>query len=289
MKKKIILVTTLSLLLLNVLSFTVRIPSVKASGTIYIRANGLVESTDKITNANNVTYTFTGNINGSIVVKRNNIVVDGAGYILRGTGTGYEHGITISERSNVTIKNVNVQAFYLGIYLNATSHNLIYDNNIIDNSRGIWLLLADNNTLTENNVVNNDQGIILYRSRDNIISENNVSDNWDHSIYLDMSFGNKIYHNTFLDNGPPYIYQSVNIWDDGYPSGGNYWSDYEERYPDAEEIDESGIWNTPYAIDENNTDNYPIVPEFSTLIILPLFMIVTLLVTILFRKSKLRV
>jgi hypothetical protein len=52
---------------------------------------------------------------------------------------------------------------------------------------------------------------------------------------------------------------SPNIWDDGYPSGGNYWSDYSTKYPSATEVDNSGIWNTPYVIDANNTDHYPLM------------------------------
>jgi len=52
---------------------------------------------------------------------------------------------------------------------------------------------------------------------------------------------------------------SPNTWDNGYPSGGNYWSDYQTNYPTAAEIDGSGIWNTPYVIDSNNRDNYPLM------------------------------
>jgi hypothetical protein len=57
---------------------------------------------------------------------------------------------------------------------------------------------------------------------------------------------------------------SPNTWDNGYPSGGNYWSDYQTRYPSAAEIDGSGIWNTPYVIDANNTDRYPLMSPWSS-------------------------
>jgi len=39
---------------------------------------------------------------------------------------------------------------------------------------------------------------------------------------------------------------------------GNYWDDYKEIYPDAEEIDGTRIWNTPYSINSDN-DGYPLV------------------------------
>jgi hypothetical protein len=52
---------------------------------IYIRADGSVEpSSASILNVGNSNYTFTADIYGSIVVERNNIVVDGANYILQG-------------------------------------------------------------------------------------------------------------------------------------------------------------------------------------------------------------
>lgn len=48
-----------------------------------------------------------------------------------------------------------------------------------------------------------------------------------------------------------------------YPSGGNYWSDYEARFPDADELDDSGIRDTLYVIDEDNQDNYPLIDPWS--------------------------
>jgi nitrous oxidase accessory protein NosD len=39
----------------------------------------------------------------------------------------------------------------------------------------------------------------------------------------------------------------------------NYWSDYLTRYPNATEIGESGVWDTPYEGHEAFTDNHPLV------------------------------
>jgi hypothetical protein len=53
------------------------------------------------------------------------------------------------------------------------------------------------------------------------------------------------------------------VWDDGYPSGGNYWSDYagidvfSGPYQNITSYD--GIGDTPYIIDANNTDRYPLM------------------------------
>jgi parallel beta-helix repeat protein len=84
-------------------------------------------------------------------------------------------------------------------------------------------------------------------------------------IVLTNASNGKIYHNNLIDN----TFQAVleeestgNTWDDGYPSGGNFWSDYVDIYPDAEEIDDSGLWDTPYVIDLANQDNYPLMNQW---------------------------
>jgi hypothetical protein len=58
----------------------------------------------------------------------------------------------------------------------------------------------------------------------------------------------------------------VNVWDDGYPSGGNYWSDYNGvdlyRGPFQNETGSDGIGDFPYTIGANNQDNYPIMKPY---------------------------
>jgi len=72
---------------------------------------------------------------------------------------------------------------------------------------------------------------------------------------------------------------AINIWDNG--SEGNYWSNY-----NGTDSNGDGVGDTPYVIDENNQDNYPlmeqfIIPEFPSWIIMPLSMILTLVVIVL--------
>ena len=95
---------------------------VYAGETIYIRAEGSIEGTSKIQREGNV-YTFTGDISDPLVVERDNIVVDGAGHVLEGTGTG--KGISLTGRSNITIKNITIREFVFGIVLSNSSGNTI--------------------------------------------------------------------------------------------------------------------------------------------------------------------
>jgi len=59
------------------------------------------------------------------------------------------------------------------------------------------------------------------------------------------------------------FFPSINIWDDGYPSGGNYWSDYTgvdlKSGPSQDQPGSDGIGDTAYVIDANNQDNYPLI------------------------------
>jgi len=85
-----------------------------------------------------------------------------------------------------------------------------------------------------------------------------------YGIWVDKSSGNIIYKNKFIKNNyQTYIDLSNNTWNDGYPSGGNYWSDYigTDAYsgPYQNETGPDGISDKPYAIDKNNQDNYPVI------------------------------
>jgi len=187
-------------------------------------------------------------------------------------------------RNNVVNNNVGV---YLGYWLN---HNSVSGNNIVNNRNGVYLYYYSNyNSVSGNNIVNNDKGILLNGfSNYNDISGNNITANRDKGIQLRWSsnynniYGNTIrnngygihlsgtggssnnfiYHNNYVNNtSQVYTEYSVNVWDDGYPSGGNYWSDHTgvdvKSGPNQDQPSSDGIGDTPYVIDENNQDNYP--------------------------------
>jgi parallel beta-helix repeat protein len=275
---------------------------VKATGTIYIRADGIVEGTTYIQTADNVTYMFAADINDSIIIQRNSIVIDGNGYTIQDTDA-HVTGIDLSDRTNVTVKNTQIRGFNNGILLYSSSSNSIYGNNVANNHNGIvlnysskniisgnnatgyggesiWLSYSSNNTISGNNITenngdtivldyssnntisgnnittNNWGGIVLISSSNNIISTNNVANNPYGLWFEHSSSSNMIYHNNFIDN----IHQassdagSMNTWDNGYPSGGNYWGSL-----NAADEDKDKIGDSPYIIDENNTDKYPLI------------------------------
>jgi len=138
------------------------VPLVWGIGTIYIRADGSIDPlTAPITTVDKVTYTLTDNIASSsdgIIVERDNIIIDGDGYVLRGPGyTGT--GVSLAGRSNVTIKNTRITAFYYGTWLSSSNNNSISGNDITaDIGDGIRLKSSSSNSISGNNIANNEDG-----------------------------------------------------------------------------------------------------------------------------------
>jgi len=206
----------------------------------------------------------------SIGVSKNNNI--SGNYIARNKGY-LGGGIYLYGCSNSIISgNIVTENEADGIYLYASlsTNNTLSGNNIIANKGpwswyGIYLYgSSNNNTISGNNIENNPRGLgILYYSSSNVISENNIVNNTVFGVVVTYS-GNKFYHNNFIDNGKQVFVTSgyANTWDDGYPSGGNYWSDYTgvDLYsgPYQNETGSDGIGDIPYIINSDNQDRYPL-------------------------------
>ena len=246
----------LAILIGGMVKLTFNVQLAEATGTIYIRADGLIEpSTAPIQNVGNRSYIFTSDISDSIVIERDNIVVDGAGYTLEGTGSG--KGIEWVGRSNVTIENVKITRFLYGFYFESSSNITLFGNNVIGNYYGVAVGSSWDNKFVCNNVFNNTwDGFFLFYSDNNVIYGNTVSSNKRYGIALSQSSNNRIFHNNFINNTEQtHLYESFNnMWDDDYPSGGNYWSDY-----NGTDLNGDGIGDTEYVIDANNKDEYALI------------------------------
>jgi len=179
-----------------------------------------------------------------------------------------DDGIDIRDSSdyNSIVNNTIVGNHDDGIELWESAYNDIAKNNISQNAlHGIWIYDNSNhNDITENLIIENHyDGIdLLSSSNYNTIRNNTIEKNHDQGIAAISSHDNSIYYNNFLNNtDQAYVFNSVNTWDNGYPSGGNYWSDYNGTdfysgiYQNATGSD--GIGDTPYTINANNQDRFP--------------------------------
>jgi parallel beta-helix repeat protein len=268
--RKIAFGLTISLLLMAILmAFNFKpVEATWTGGTITIHADGSINpSGAPITTSDNITYMLTDNIeiNGTgdgIVIKRNNIILDGDGHII--TGSGFEAGVRSEYNSNVTIRNTTIRNFTVGIYLYQSSNNHLLGNNIAMCSSSITLYYSSSNILLGNSIANSGRGIELFYSNSNTLLGNSIANS-----YVGINFGssieNSIYQNNFIKNDIQVnlVDSSANIWDDGYPSGGNYWSDYtgvDQCWgPNQNQTGSDGIGDTSRSIDPSNVDHYPLM------------------------------
>jgi parallel beta-helix repeat protein len=183
-------------------------------------------------------------------------------------------GIHIKTGSNNIVSGNQIEDYYCGISTHAGSYN----NRIVGNSirQGDCGILLDNsynsvisgNNITENrwkygyNLTDEKYGISIQDdSSGNVIFGNYIADNDGNGTQVVTgASGNRLYHNNFINNEKQaYVLAgSTNYWDDDYPSGGNYWSDYNET-----DVNHDGIGDISYLISTNNLDHYPLMGMFS--------------------------
>jgi len=102
------------------------------------------------------------------------------------------------------------------------------------------------------------------------VLEHNVLWGSFYGLRLIASSGVFVTHNSFALNSVQVSGRDRETWDAGYPSGGNYWSDYggaddcsgtlQDVCPDAD-----GIGDTPYTVSIAGDDRYPTTRPFNAL------------------------
>ena len=194
----------------------------------------------------------------SSVITRNNITSNGGnvGVILTG-------GSCANKISNNIIKNSG-KKHWAGLCLDSLSNDNTISGNVVDSFKyGIGLAASDGNIINGNIVRNNGEyGISLAYTQNCDIYENTIENNGEYGLFLQYDImNNKIYHNNFLNNTKHAKASGTNKWDDSWK--GNYWDDYKEKYPDANKK-LRGVWNTPYELNDNNVDRYPLIQQYSS-------------------------
>ena len=173
--------------------------------------------------------------------------------------SGKDYGVKLTDSTGIKVLGNNITSnTYYGMMLKNSNNNIIEGNSIVSNGfvTGIF---------TQGDAF----GVSISDSSFNRFVGNYVKANnfWGIRV-LGTQQGNVIYHNNFIDNqvregglqvsmmGPA----NPSVWDNG--KEGNYWSDYRTRYPNASEVDGSGVGDTPFYINVNNQDNYPLMAPF---------------------------
>ncbi len=205
------------------------------------------------------------------------------------------YGVSLKSSGENRITNNQIIDNIEGVHMESCNNNTISQNLLTSNSvAGLYMSFSylngsSSTTLVSQNVISkNGIGIHIYSSNSATIVLNNITGNLDWGMKLENNpKNNDIHHNNFIgnnvtdklqvcitgfwiqtDNGssingkytPPrkaFVAGEANNWNNTLD--GNYWSDYTPRYPNATEVDNTGVGNTPYYINENNIDQHPLL------------------------------
>src|SRR5467141_4050474 len=123
---------------------------------------------------------------------------------------------------------------------------------------------SKNIAITANDLSNSTTAMNISDSSNMLIDENSIQSNAQ-GVVLNRSTNIQVFHNNFLHNTAQArdAGSTNSVWDNGYPSGGNYWSDYAGvdicRGPGQNICPHpDGIGDTPYAFNYNQ-DNFPLM------------------------------
>lgn len=119
-------------------------------------------------------------------------------------------------------------------------------------------------------IAGTDVGLLMAFVDGATITGNTFVSNSPFGIYLTGSPNVRVHHNNFIASDVFDNHGKDNSWDDGYPSGGNYWSAYAgvDNCSDPEQDvcpDPDGIGDTPFVIDfdsQLHRDNYPLMEPY---------------------------
>ncbi len=205
------------------------------------------------------------------------------------------YGISVGSTENISIKNCLL--IDGAIWTENISESLFYNNTIIIKEKnnkmnesfisvGIVAHDSQNLTVKKNTITETDYGMYFFNLTYSKVIENTISFTTNWGMFFINITKNFIYHNNFyMDEDVSgyrgsagirgYTEEEViyydwvdkiwpvnNTWDDGYPQGGNYWSDLDKKDTDGD-----GIIDTPYYIESNqekdrNVDRYPLADPF---------------------------
>jgi parallel beta-helix repeat protein len=148
---------------------------------------------------------------------------------------------------------------------NVTIQDCLIRNNIgkgIEIKKGASGFNPESITVKNNTITNNTYGLYLNEGINSLIMNNTFSQNREYGLYISSSMNTRIYHNNIIKNNVQAFDDNNNQWDNNYPSGGNFWSDYSgiDHYGGINQdiLGNDDIGDTNYIIDSDSVDNYPL-------------------------------
>jgi parallel beta-helix repeat protein len=154
-------------------NFTIPLPA----PAVTIRSDGTVDPPTAPIHRDSDVYTFMEDIVGyTIIVRKDDIVLDGGGYTLKGYGSrgnfsleGYADptGILIMQHNGVTVRNMKISGFSYGIKITnlfsiACKNNILENNLLTNNYYGVYMSGSWFTILRSNRMNNNVRNFYIY-------------------------------------------------------------------------------------------------------------------------------
>jgi len=259
-------------------------------GDVSANGNQIQIASNTFDSQTHIQLEITGNGSQAVNNTLSNLVITGTNQIAAYNSVG---SITVSGSSNVAANNIVGDLSLIGsnssiignsiggrIQLDNADFNQIINNTIIT-SGTVGILLGFDQppkggsyNVFAGNIVEGAKlwGVLLGKGNYNVFYGNLIANNGGlgHDGYGLAIGGNHLevnnnlfYQNIFINNSKNFATNWEVIGSNFFDNGtiGNYWDDYLTKYPDATQIGNSGIGNTPYLVYGNISDNFPLLTK----------------------------
>lgn len=231
--------------------------------------------------------TFIGTWHAFEITESHRVLIDG-----NSVSGSRSSAVMLSDSIGPIVSGNNISDNTAGVFIQRSDFSHVEGNTALRNGdRGIYLIGCDNSLVTGNNASSNDgHGVMIWYSDFVTLQYNTMSSNTGHGVYLNGTAGlqvrknivslngdtgiyvrssssSDIYWNHILNNSRQAYDLDWNRWNLQYPSGGNFWSDYSgvDNFSgwNQDEPGSDGLGDTPYMIDINSQDRYPLMTPAS--------------------------
>jgi len=166
---------------------------------IYIHADGAVDPSDSpLKNVDNHTYELEADVFGNVVVERSDVVIEGKGFWL--CGVGEREGVKFFKVSNVTVRNLNIQSFEVGVFLYSSFCLDFYECFVDKSLFGFKGDSSANVNVVGCRVLNNGFGFVFQNCSGINICESFIQNSSYHGLFFSFSSLNSICNNSITGN-----------------------------------------------------------------------------------------
>jgi parallel beta-helix repeat protein len=252
---------------------------------IYVREDGTIEGAEGAIQKTGNTYTFVRDLNRTIEIQKDSIVLEGNGFALTKpsevdtaglmTPIGWFPSIRISNRDNIIIRNMIFDKCYTSISVENSSNIMVIQNIMRNGNEGVYMSSGSYCSIIGNEITDNSHtGLDIKDSIFLNIAYNTISRNHGHGGWIAVSYSNisrnniidnsfnhfgiglylygpnshnRIFENNFINNEVGLFYQGAHGSSVNNEVYNNYWSNFQDAIVNVAADAASGVDQSPLA------------------------------------------